>query len=402
MKDASSVVTNPEDKERDEDDDVEEEEEGDKTDNDSVKPSESQLIPTYSTSDDYAHEYTRPSSISQLRMTLSRDSEDEIRQRILKGEYVIRAPRLVKNPSEVGMIRIHDSTSDDSNHPQNQHPQLLKENVVSPDKRKKSGFLKEERITNVQRQLLLESFSDDVLTEERIKGSQSTNLTSRGTFSSSFDEELSHRPLPEVPISQRFSDEVLPMIDDSYEPVISFKLGQQVIEDPAMKAEERILHNGREEEGKTSSATPPATDTIDSYETAALLARKRKSEKNLKRAQLHSTMSRSFMIRHPPIPSVHHHPGLHRQQTSLDDEMLNLWRPTSQPEISTRSQVQLVPRYHSSSAIPTTTPSEDVLFGLPYHPGFQVRTTILCLNFFYFLFLFSYSLLIVCLFVSCL
>jgi hypothetical protein len=399
MKDASSIVTNPEDKEGDGDDSGDDEEEGDKTDNDSVKPSESQLIPTYSTSDDYAHEYTRPSSISQLRMTLSRDSEDEIRQRILKGEYVIRAPRLVKNPSEVGMIRIHDSTSDDSNHPQNQHqqhPHLLKESVISPDKRKKSSFLKEERITNVQRQLLLESFSDDVLTEERIKGSQSTNLTSRGTFSSSFDEELSHRPLPEVPISQRFSDEVLPMINDSDEPVISFKLGQQVIEDPAMKGEERILHNGREEEEKTSTAPPPTTDATDSYETAALLARKRKSEKNLKRAQLHSTMSRSFMIRHPPIPSAHHHPGLHRQQTSLDDEMLNLWRPTSQPEISTRSQVQLVPRYHSSSAIPSTAPSEDVLFGLPYHPGFQVRTTIPCL------FLFSYYLLFVCLFVSCL
>jgi hypothetical protein len=375
MKDASSIVTNPEDKEGD-DDHHDDEDEGEKTDNDSFKPSDSQLIPSYSTSDDYYHDYTRPTSISQLRMTLSRDSEDEIRQRILKGEYVIRAPRLVKNPSEIGMMRINNSASDDSNHNRNQH-QLQKESRKSPNKRKKSGFLSEERVSAAQRHLLLESLSEDVQAEERIIGSQSTNLTSRGTFSSSFEEELAYRPLPEVPVSQRFSDELLPGIGDSDEPVISFKPGQQSLEDIAEEGDERIPYDGRERGEKTSAVqssekTSPAGEANDSYETAALLARKRKSEKNLKRAQLHSTMSRSFMIRHPPVPPTHH-PTLHRQQTSHDDEMLNLWRPTSQPEISTRSQVQLVPRYHSSSAIPSATPSEDVLFGLPYHPGFQVR-----------------------------
>eukprot|EP00599_Poterioochromonas_sp_BG-1_P001335 CAMPEP_0173138502 /NCGR_PEP_ID=MMETSP1105-20130129/3728_1 /TAXON_ID=2985 /ORGANISM="Ochromonas sp., Strain BG-1" /LENGTH=865 /DNA_ID=CAMNT_0014051109 /DNA_START=304 /DNA_END=2901 /DNA_ORIENTATION=- len=135
---------------------------------------------------------------------------------------------------------------------------------------------------------------------------------------------------------------------------------------------------------RTSSSLSPAITVTKAAPTVTIAAdvmefsqsnpystmNKLKSEKNLKRAQQSTRNSRSFMVR--PGKEISAVSPLNRIPSSLEPEVSpSLWRPTSQPVLSQQPHVHVVPRYNSTSAIPTAKPTEEFLAGVPYQPAFQ-------------------------------
>lgn len=124
---------------------------------------------------------------------------------------------------------------------------------------------------------------------------------------------------------------------------------------------------------KTAPTVTIAADVMEfSQSNPYSTMNKLKSEKNLKRAQQSTRNSRSFMVR--PGKEISAVSPLNRIPSSLEPEVSpSLWRPTSQPVLSQQPHVHVVPRYNSTSAIPTAKPTEEFLAGVPYQPAFQVR-----------------------------
>ena len=364
------------------------------------------------TSSDEQYQYPMlPSTNSQLRMTFSRDSEDEIRQRILKGDYTnpasFKSPRfsdrpkkksntLISNPKDIGMMKLNSESDEYQSRPLPALPEHTEEH---------RGLI-EEKSNDPEEDLL------------RIQTSLSSQLTSHPTESSSYElAMMNHTNSSLFPSSSsatdpayvlKSDDEIAYLAPDAvFAPVppssgttlkskkppkqLSF-FGADALPlpsegSPSQSQPQTILKSGQNSNSNTPPVLPspksvyfdpnaeaPVTSANPPGQMSAL--QKMRSEKNLKRAKLSTRMSRSFMVRpgsqYKMVSPLNRVPSVRDPIPSVADLPI-LWRPTSHPVLTVQPQVQLVPRYNSTSALPTTEPSEEFMHGLPYQPGFQVN-----------------------------
>jgi hypothetical protein len=451
-----------------------------------------------------------PSTNSQLHMTISRDSEDEIRQRIVSGDFKHRRhhhqnhlphnPKykqaihaIILDPEGIGMMKL---TSDSDDYKENSKT----DNEKSPLERQEQFTID---LQNASRE------GDEGLLQ--IQNSQSTNLTSHAAESSSYEAMNSssggtHQQQYQSRYVERSSEDsrlysspnaiiLKPQRDrggdDNNSKTSSkastnskasnegsktnnsttssqrqnriktffpsdFEIEFELSPDnhhirplPALPpgavaavvelekdGEEEVNENENDDDKdrnspagnrhphsppilKTSSnpnrGTPPQDKVLHSTRSVyfdsnaqnndpALLPpqqmnsiQKMRSEKNLQRAKLSATMSRSFMVGRPGTTSqnpIKHVPSVlspknnqsnNRSDYSLSDfsppqaqlspqqqQQQPLLRPSSNPVISEQPQIYLSPRYNSSSALEEEKePTEAYLTGLPYHPAYQ-------------------------------